>query len=273
MNTLQSNHSIYVYIRHSLFLFFMGMVLFPASATTALSASPDTQTLTQRQQWFLQAGKAYDEDRQDTAIDLYEQIINSGYAAPELFYNLGNSYFKKGNLPIAILNYRKALYLSPRDPDVRANLEFALNAAGALVTPPGLRTTLFRQLSLSGWVIFLICAYWLCASACCVWLRFPQWRTTVSRLIFLLAFFCIVSTSAIMYWNGLRRHPEAVITQTNQQVLFAPIEGSTIHFEIPAGSIIRILESQGSWSKISVDKKEGWVKQSIYQIVYPWHMP
>ncbi len=215
-------------------------------------------------------GQAYDEDRQEDAISFYEEIIRKGVVASELFYNLGNSYFRKGDLPMAILNYQKALHLSPRDPDVKANLEFALNTAGALDAPPNIYATLSGQLNTSGWVVWTVTVYWLLAFCLCLWLLIPRFRRTAIRLMACCVVLLIISTAALLYWNDLQHHPEAVIIDSSQQARFAPIEGSTIHFEVPPGSIVRILETQGLWAKILVEKQVGWVKREGFCVVYPW---
>ncbi|MCD4679268.1 MAG: TonB-dependent receptor [Bacteroidales bacterium] len=71
------------------------------------------------------ANKAYSEGQYADAIELYEQLINNGLESPELYYNLGNSYFKINDLPSAILYYEKAIKLDPGDEDVIFNLKVA----------------------------------------------------------------------------------------------------------------------------------------------------
>ncbi|HXC06610.1 MAG TPA: tetratricopeptide repeat protein, partial [Bacteroidia bacterium] len=59
------------------------------------------------------------------AIQEYEQISKDGKEAPELYYNLGNAYLKNRNIPMAILNYERALREKPDDEDIRFNLKIA----------------------------------------------------------------------------------------------------------------------------------------------------
>lgn len=72
-----------------------------------------------------QANQAYHEADFQTAIRTYHQIEAQGYVSAELFYNLGNAYFKADSIGRAILNYERALRLSPSDEDIRFNLEVA----------------------------------------------------------------------------------------------------------------------------------------------------
>src|SRR5690606_3967693 len=61
----------------------------------------------------------------DKAIEVYKDLINSGFEGTSLYYNLGNSYYRTGKIGLAILYYEKALKLSPGDEDIRHNLALA----------------------------------------------------------------------------------------------------------------------------------------------------
>jgi tetratricopeptide (TPR) repeat protein len=60
------------------------------------------------------------------AIGSYEEALHHITSAP-VYYNLGNAYFKSGRIGKAIINYRRARFLAPRDPDINHNLDFARN--------------------------------------------------------------------------------------------------------------------------------------------------
>lgn len=74
---------------------------------------------------FEQGNSLYGEGDYAAAIVEYEKVVAARYESPELFYNLGNAYFREGHLGQAILNYSRAHRLDARDDDIRANLEFA----------------------------------------------------------------------------------------------------------------------------------------------------
>ncbi len=74
---------------------------------------------------FEQGNQHYIDGEYDKAITEYEKIVAAGYQSPELYYNLGNAYFRQGQLGQAIMNYIRARRLAPRDDDIRANLQFA----------------------------------------------------------------------------------------------------------------------------------------------------
>ncbi|HEC79294.1 MAG TPA: tetratricopeptide repeat protein [candidate division WOR-3 bacterium] len=72
---------------------------------------------------YNEGNRAYEKGDYKTAVEKYEEaalrIRNS-----DLYYNLGNSYFKAGNIGKAIVNYRRAYFLNPRDGDIKHNLAF-----------------------------------------------------------------------------------------------------------------------------------------------------
>ena len=74
---------------------------------------------------FALANKQYQENAFGQAIELYQQILESGIKTPEVLYNLGNAYYKEKNLGHAILYYEKAKLLAPHDDDINRNLAIA----------------------------------------------------------------------------------------------------------------------------------------------------
>lgn len=71
-----------------------------------------------------QADSAYSADNFVMAEALYLKALEAGGSSSTLFYNLGNAYYRQGNLGKAIVNYERALKLDPTNADARANLEF-----------------------------------------------------------------------------------------------------------------------------------------------------
>jgi hypothetical protein len=71
---------------------------------------------------FDQANQAYREGSFSAALDAYERIVAEGLGGPELYYNLGNAYYRLGELGEARLWYERALLEEPRDEDIRHNL-------------------------------------------------------------------------------------------------------------------------------------------------------
>src|SRR5690554_3215231 len=76
---------------------------------------------------FNQANELYQQEKYQEAIQVYEQILDNGQHSVELYYNLGNAYYKLNKIAPAIYNYEKALLLEPNNSDVKNNLKFAQN--------------------------------------------------------------------------------------------------------------------------------------------------
>ena len=81
------------------------------------------------------ANTAYINAKYNDAITLYDSILNEGYSSHELYYNLGNSYFKRGEIGDAILYYSKAEVLVPTDDDTRHNLAVVSNYVKDKIEP------------------------------------------------------------------------------------------------------------------------------------------
>jgi cytochrome c-type biogenesis protein CcmH/NrfG len=71
------------------------------------------------------ANQLHEAGQYEDATTAYEHLVNQGVAESTLFYNLGNAYFKQGEVGRAILNYDRAARLNPRDADIQANRELA----------------------------------------------------------------------------------------------------------------------------------------------------
>ena len=95
----------------------------------AFSASAFAQTKQE-------ADNLYSKEHYAEAAQTYEAILAKQGVAAEIYYNLGNCYYKQDNIPLAILNYERALVLSPGDGDIRSNLAFARGKTIDKVTPP-----------------------------------------------------------------------------------------------------------------------------------------
>ncbi|MCW8822564.1 MAG: tetratricopeptide repeat protein, partial [Ignavibacteriaceae bacterium] len=104
-----------------------------------------------------QAGENYRNAEYDKAINIYEQLISEGYKGTSLYYNLANSYYRIGKLGYAILNYERALKISPSDEDVKHNLAFAnLSTVDRIQPLPTFFLfewweTVLASLSVNGW--------------------------------------------------------------------------------------------------------------------------
>ena len=188
-----------------------------------------------------EANGAFAAGRYAESTAAYEDVLKTnGYSAPVLF-DLGNSYFREGNYPQAILAYKRALWLAPNDNDIKANLETAQKQAGVPVEKAPGYTVATGVMSVNGWA-WAGCAAWtlLCAGllARAVW---PARGGLLTAGAVLGAFVLVGAIAAIAATAGGLR--DAVVVDKNPQALvspfpgageqpgFAPAPGSTVKIE------------------------------------------
>ncbi|MDF7808751.1 tetratricopeptide repeat protein [Pontiellaceae bacterium B12219] len=219
---------------------------------------------------FQKAQTAYDEGRYAEAVLLYESLIERGIDNPELHYNLANACFKDSDLPKAVSHYRTAWYDLPRDPDIKANLHFALNAAGAIESTPSFLEHLFYSLSRSEWIIVAVIGYILLTLLFILMLFMKRARRTLLRIGLIPAALLLLAGFGWNQWRQLSIHPEWVVVKTEATALFGPVEGSTAHFKLPLGALVqqRSTDSKG-WVEVEYDGKQGWLKTDHISPVSP----
>src|SRR5256714_12486550 len=98
----------------------------------AMWAGVASLAFAQASEEFVKANQEFAGGEFKAAIEDYESVVRAGQDAPNLFYNLGNAYFRTKDFGHAILNYERALALDPRHPEAQANLRIARDEAHAL---------------------------------------------------------------------------------------------------------------------------------------------
>jgi hypothetical protein len=227
--------------------------------------------------WVQRGNTAYEAGRFADAVAAYTQAERGGIRNGQLYYNLGNAYFKNGELGQAIANYRRAEMLTPRDPLVRANLEYVL--ARREDKPMQARTLplvagvlrVYGALSLNEWLMAGILLYTL---ACSLWILHTRrrghgrstawlwsWRTSLAVLALCAV---VIGFKA----NDVRRVKHGVVTVSKVDVTSGPGRSYTPEFSLHEGAEVRIEERRPDWLRVSVGEKlRGWVPAaSLVQI-------
>jgi tetratricopeptide (TPR) repeat protein len=213
---------------------------------------------------YFEANRAYKEDRYQEAIDGYLRLIGKGYVNGHLYYNLGNAYFRSGQLGRAILNYKRAQLLIPRDADLNFNLRFALDQTQDAISPGQnylkqaffwLADITFREL-MWGFAVLNIMFWGILVLR--LFVR-PEWTYYV--FIILLIFWLVGGASLGVKWHQQKTDLRAVILAEEVDVLAGPEDGDTVLFKLHEGAIIQQERTEDSWSLIRMsDGKRGWVK-------------
>jgi tetratricopeptide (TPR) repeat protein len=217
---------------------------------------------------FEEARKAYDAGEMDQAIDHYQKILDEGFYSSELFYNIANARFRKGEIGLAILNYRRAQSLTPHDPDIKANLAFAIRTSGADVPGSGVLQLVAQWLPSSWWFASLVGTYWLTAG--CFILYFV-WRDTRWKKLGLFGLLLGLGTGTGLLLRQLEdRRQEVVMTEGETSIRFAPLTSSNVHFTLPEGSIAVLEADEGPWLKIRSGENIGYLPREACAIVQSW---
>ena len=123
-------------------------------------------------QWQ-QAEDLYRQGRFASALGVYEKLVSTYPNDPNLYYNIGNCYFKMGSKGLATANYYRAFQLAPRDTEIRHNLALSLQNSGERLVPAGMPEVLHKLffsltgteltglLFLMGWVTCLLGGFWI----------------------------------------------------------------------------------------------------------------
>jgi tetratricopeptide (TPR) repeat protein len=237
------------------FIFWAGIILLPDTAFGQFSTE------------ISQANQLYNQNQFREAAETYERAIADGMKNGHLHYNLGNTYFRMGNLPKAILNYVKAQNLLPRNEDVEANLEYAVRQTADQLDgrkPHVLELILFwvRDLSLNEHrraLFWINLAFWI---AMAVRLRHPSPATQSARNI-LLAFLVLALVSTGFRWHQETRQSIGVILPQQIDVHSGWNTTTVVLFQLHQGALVSISQEKENWYEIELPgEKKGWILKS-----------
>lgn len=222
---------------------------------------------------FIEAGRAYDEGRIPEAVRLYEGLIAGGHTSPEVFFNLGNASFRDGRLGPAVLNYRKAWRLAPRDADIGANLRLALQAAGAPEVDLSGPEIVFTRLSEREWTGVAAVSWWATFLSLSLALVLRARRRLPLSAAVAAGTVTVVALLGLRVWGGFDRNPEVVVLGAGERALSAPQVSATALFPLPEGSVVRASERRGEWLKVASGQLAGWIRREACAPVLPEAAP
>ena len=220
---------------------------------------------------------AYMKNDYASAIQIYEALLNRGEAA-DIYYNLGNSYYKAGDIAKAILNYERALLLQPGNGDIRANLEIARSKTVDKVEPvPEIffvswTKSLINSMSVDSWAV--------CGVVCFILLIVSLYLFIFSKQIVLkkagfisgivfLAVTILANVFANQQKDELTNRNSAIVINPSVTVRSTPSETGTSLFILHEGRKVEIKDnSMREWKEIRLeDGKVGWVPASSVEVI------
>lgn len=230
---------------------------------------------TNHEQVFKEANQHYAQKEYAKAIEKYEQLIKQGNTSANIYYNLGNAYYRNNNIGKAILYYNKAKRLAPNDEDINSNLQLAKLKAIDKIQP-------LPKFFLSKWVedisksqspetfaILAIIFSFIGFGLLTIYLfarksgaKKISFFTGIVSLIIMIAFVVIAFQS-----NSYRTSDkEGVIISASAYIKSSPDQTATDLFILHEGTEIQVLDKVANWCKIRIaNGSQGWIENSKFE--------
>lgn len=252
-------------------IFFIILSIFTLNITFGNISSDSIQIM-------INAGnEAYQQNRFEDAIGFYKSVTDENYESAELFYNLGNSYYKSKNNAEAMLWYERALRLSPSNEDIKHNIAFVNQKLTDKIEilPEIFIVKWWKSIcslnSGKGWAIWSILFVTL-LMLCLVlilmtripWLRNLAFISLIFATIF--AVFSILFAQRQTYYY--QKHPEAIVMRSVINAKSTPTDNGTDLFVIHEGLKVKVTDKVSEWIEIQLPNGEkGWVLQEEVEII------
>jgi tetratricopeptide (TPR) repeat protein len=225
---------------------------------------------------FFKANRFYDDGSYKDAALLYERLISQGVTSGNIYYNLGNAYYKMGKIGKALLNYERAKKFIPDNEDLFANVSFMKSALD--VEQPQETYSLYQKIwrgirgavSVSAW--FVISAVLFFSICLILGIGFMDYRfrakshTIAGTLlfVFILSFVCFIDA----YSSG-KNFKEGIIISREADVRYSPSYSGVVAFKLVEGMKAQIIRKQDAWTHIRLNKeKSGWVESEAIEAVW-----
>lgn len=221
---------------------------------------------------FYRGNDLYAEGKYSEAIEEYSRIVEEGYENGGLYYNLGNSYFKIGDIGRAILNYERAKRLIPRDADLESNYRHARSLVEGQTYTPNYNFVMrfirnmfsqftINEITLLLSIIFVIVTVILIAA---VYIG-PKRNLIITIAILGLVF--VVGVIALNQKSGAIGKESVVVTESTE-AKFEPFDRATTHFTLYEGMKVNKIIDKEDWYKIKrLDGKAGWIKKTSLEVI------
>ncbi len=228
-------------------------------------------------QTFQEGVAAYSQGNYDNAIAAWQSILDDGQESGELYYNLGNAYYRLEDYAHAILNYERAARLMPRDKETKENLALAYSKTEDRIEQmPRLFFVAWWQgliqfFNPRGWMWIAIMLLALTGTSV-AWFflsRDYRWRkgtfvaTIVLAILLLFSAICVAVSA-----SHVSKHHEAIVVAPMTVVKSAPDQGGMDKFVLHEGTHLQLGISQDGWTKIELnDGNTGWLPNEDFEVI------
>jgi len=217
-----------------------------------------------------EANQLYADKKYTEAILKYEEILDNQGVAPELYYNLGNAYFRINELGKAILNYERAIRIAPGYADAKFNLEFAnqkvidnIEFSDAFFLKKWIQALMKMQTS-NSWFIFAA-VFFIMAMAGLLLFVFGNTRVLRKSAFYTGTIFLILSIISVSF-SGIRKnqmvnHQEGIVMTGAVVIKGSPDRSGTDLFQLHEGTKVFVVSVLGDWYEVKLPNGSvGWVE-------------
>ena len=225
---------------------------------------------------FEQSNDFYTNGDYQNAVTGYLDILESGYESAELYFNIGNSFYKLNNIPDSNFYYEKAKSISPNDDDILTNLSFAQNLRiDKIETLPvtdiqNLKLSILDLLSEKGWSFMLISLIWMMCFAFTFYILSND--SKFKRSFFSISLLFLILSSFTLFVNiEKKKNSEikyAIIYDKEIEVWSEPNNISELKFLLHEGTKVKQIDVIEDWLNIQLENGTiGWIQSSSLRIL------
>ena len=220
---------------------------------------------------FDQSNAFYTDGKYQMAIDGYKDILNSGFESAELYYNLGNAFYKLNNIPESNFFYEKARSISPTDEDILINLSYAQNLRIdkieklPITQTQNFKINILNLLSERGWSVLLIILAWI---ACVSFVLYLSVNNSGNKRIFFTQFIILMIGFIVVFTinyekKNLNNEKFAIIYDKEIEVWSEPNKISELKFLLHEGTKVKQVDTIQDWVNIQLENGTlGWIQSS-----------
>ena len=237
-----------------------------AETEQAVAVEFDNMTLWEK------GNQSYIDGDYAAAATAYQAIENRGYSSARLYYNMGNAYYKQGQIGRAILYYNRALVILPSMDDARHNLEIAeaQTKDNIAVVPEFFLNRYMRTLrsaiSCSAWSVMSVAFFGVMLLFLLLFLlgsRIKVRKAGFYGAVASLLMFVVVTIFGVSARNSIIDRPGAIVMSSAISVKSSPDRAATDLFVLHEGTKVEVSSEVDGWSEITIaDGKKGWTESA-----------
>jgi tetratricopeptide (TPR) repeat protein len=210
------------------------------------------------------ARQRYDAKDYRGAAVIYEKLLTEKGPSAEVYYNLGNTYYRMNEPGRAAVAFERALLMKPGHVEATSNLEHLRAKEGSATLQPNWSARILNAVEGNTAVIIATCLGWIAVIAILAGCFLARRRAS---LFLCGTFFAVLAVAypVLRYTSTgyLYDQSRAVVIHTGAAARFAPALGGSVVRVLPPGSVVKILLSRGTWTYVAVGGKDrGWIQSA-----------